>query len=100
MGECLTGHIFSHDNPAGICAKIIAGGCKCDHLVGLSLHNLADYGVHMTIPLTEVRGLVWVPLGVPVKHLCLVLKIMSNLRKLTWRFRNPLTLLVAHLYIS
>ena len=28
--------------------------------------------------------------GVPVKHLCLVLKIMWNLRKLTRKFRNPL----------
>ena len=26
---------------------------------------------------------------VPVKHLCLVLKIMWNLRKLTRKFRNP-----------
>ena len=28
-------------------------------------------------------------LGVPVMHLCLVFKIMSNLRKLTRKFWNP-----------
>jgi hypothetical protein len=28
--------------------------------------------------------------GVPEMHLCLVMKIMSNLRKLTRKFRNPL----------
>jgi hypothetical protein len=26
MGECLTGHVSTHDNPADICAKVILGG--------------------------------------------------------------------------
>jgi hypothetical protein len=43
MGECLTGHISTHDNPAVICTKIIPGGCNRDYLIGLLLHNLTDY---------------------------------------------------------
>jgi hypothetical protein len=42
MGECLTGHISMHDNPADICTKVIPGGRKRDHLVGLLLHDLTD----------------------------------------------------------
>ena len=26
MGECLTGHVSTHDDPADICAKVILGG--------------------------------------------------------------------------
>ncbi len=43
MGECLTGHVSSHDNPADICTKIIPGGQKRDHLVGLILYDLVDH---------------------------------------------------------
>ncbi|KAI2491971.1 Reverse transcriptase (RNA-dependent DNA polymerase) [Fragilaria crotonensis] len=43
MGECLTGHISTHDNPADICTKIIPGGQKRDHLVGLILYDLNDH---------------------------------------------------------
>jgi hypothetical protein len=43
MGECLTGHVSTHDNPADICTKIIPGGRKRDHSVSLILHDLADY---------------------------------------------------------
>ena len=43
MGECLTGHVSTHDNPADICTKVIPGGRKRDHLVGLLLHDLVDY---------------------------------------------------------
>lgn len=43
MGECLTGHVSTHHNPADICTKIISGGRKRDHLVGLILHDLADH---------------------------------------------------------
>ena len=44
MGECLTGHISTHDYLlADICTKIIPGGHKHDHLVGLILNDLADY---------------------------------------------------------
>ncbi|KAI2498678.1 hypothetical protein MHU86_15800 [Fragilaria crotonensis] len=39
MGECLTGHVSTHDNPADICTKIIPGGQKQDHLVGLILYD-------------------------------------------------------------
>jgi hypothetical protein len=39
MGECLTGHVSTHDNPANLCTKVIPGGQKRDHLVGLLLHN-------------------------------------------------------------
>ena len=40
MGESLTGHIRSEDNPADICTKIISGGMKRDGLVSLVLHDL------------------------------------------------------------
>ncbi|KAI2490354.1 Reverse transcriptase (RNA-dependent DNA polymerase) [Fragilaria crotonensis] len=43
MGECLTGHVSMHDNPADICTKIIPGGQKRDHLVGLILYDIADH---------------------------------------------------------
>ena len=43
MGECLTGHVSTHDNPPDICTKIMPGGQKHDHLVGLILHNLTDH---------------------------------------------------------
>jgi hypothetical protein len=42
MGECLTGRVSTHDNPADIYTKFIPGGRKCDHLVGLLLHDLND----------------------------------------------------------
>jgi hypothetical protein len=42
-GECLVGHISTHENPADIATKIIPGaGQKCDHLVGKLLYNIAD----------------------------------------------------------
>ena len=43
MGECLTGHVPTDDNPADICTKLIPGGQKRDHLVGLVLYDLADH---------------------------------------------------------
>jgi hypothetical protein len=43
MGECLTGHVRSIDNPADICTKIIPGGQKRDHLVGMILYNICDH---------------------------------------------------------
>ncbi|KAI2513193.1 hypothetical protein MHU86_1231 [Fragilaria crotonensis] len=43
MGECLVGHVSTHDNPADICTKIIPGGQKRDHLVGLILHDITDH---------------------------------------------------------
>ena len=43
MGESLTGHISTHDNPADICTKIVGGGQKRDHLVGLLLYDITDH---------------------------------------------------------
>ena len=43
LGECLTGHVSIHDNPADISTKFIPGGQKYDHLVGLILYDLADH---------------------------------------------------------
>jgi hypothetical protein len=34
---------FTHDNPANICTKVIPGGQKQDHLVGLLVDNVTDY---------------------------------------------------------
>lgn len=38
MGESLTGHVRSENNPADICTKIIAGGVKRDHLTSQILY--------------------------------------------------------------
>jgi hypothetical protein len=43
MGECLTGHISTHNSPADISTKSMLGGQKHDHLVDLLLHNIANY---------------------------------------------------------
>ena len=44
MGECLTGHVPTDDNPADICTKLIpGGGRKRDHLVGLVLYDIVDH---------------------------------------------------------
>jgi hypothetical protein len=43
MGECLTGHVPTDDNPADICTKLIPGGRKRDHLVGLVLSDIVDH---------------------------------------------------------
>ena len=42
MGEILTCHIPSTQNPSDICTKVIPAGQKRDHLVGLILYNLTD----------------------------------------------------------
>jgi hypothetical protein len=41
-GESLTGHISTYNNPVDICMKLIAGGVKRDHLVGLVLYDICD----------------------------------------------------------
>ena len=41
MGEALTAHIRSEDNPADICTKLIPGGMKKDRIVS---NNLYFYG--------------------------------------------------------
>ncbi len=44
MGKCLTGHnILTNDNPANLYTKIIPGGQKQDHLVGLILYDINDH---------------------------------------------------------
>jgi hypothetical protein len=42
MGECLTGHIPTENNPADLATKLIPGGMKRDHLVGLVLYDICD----------------------------------------------------------
>ena len=43
MGESVTGHISTHDNPAYLCTKLMSAGMKRDHLVGLILRDIADH---------------------------------------------------------
>ena len=42
MGECLTGHIKTHENPADIAIKVLPGGQKQDHLIRLILYDICD----------------------------------------------------------
>ena len=42
MGESLTGHVLSTENPADLCMKFIPGGQKHDYLIGLVLHDIVD----------------------------------------------------------
>ena len=35
MGDCLTGHVKTHENPADIPIKVLSGGQKQDHLIKL-----------------------------------------------------------------
>jgi hypothetical protein len=43
MGECITGHVASVDNPADIATKVIPGGQNRSHLIRLLLYDLADF---------------------------------------------------------
>jgi hypothetical protein len=43
MGECLTGHVRTENNPADLATKLISGGMKRDHLVGLVLYDICDH---------------------------------------------------------
>ena len=43
MGESLTAHIPTADNPADLATKLIPGGRKWDHLVSMMLHNIVNY---------------------------------------------------------
>jgi hypothetical protein len=42
MGESLTGHVSTHENPADIATKVLPGGQKRDHLTGLVLYDIVD----------------------------------------------------------
>jgi hypothetical protein len=43
MGECLTGHVPTENNPADLATKLVPGGMKRDHLVGLVLYDICDH---------------------------------------------------------
>ena len=43
MGECLTTHIRTENNPADICTKVLPGGQKRNHLISLILYDICDY---------------------------------------------------------
>ena len=42
MGELLTGHVSTHENPADMLTKVLPGGMKRDHLIGLVLYDITD----------------------------------------------------------
>ena len=43
MGECLTGHVLTNENPADLASKLIPGGQKQDYLVGKLLYDRTDH---------------------------------------------------------
>jgi len=43
MGECLTGHVSSKENPADLATKLIPGGQTRDYLIGKLLYDICDY---------------------------------------------------------
>jgi hypothetical protein len=43
MGESLTSHISSKENPADLATKIIPGGQKCNYLVSKILYDIYDH---------------------------------------------------------
>jgi hypothetical protein len=53
MGESIIGQMPSVYNPDDICAKVVPGGQKQNHLFRLLLHDLCDWTVRMIIPLSE-----------------------------------------------
>ena len=59
MGECLTTHIRSEDNPADLCTKIMSGGQKRDRLVDMVLHYASistdDIGIKTTMSVKMLR---------------------------------------------
>jgi hypothetical protein len=48
MGESLTGHVRSEDNPADICTKVIAGGIKRDRLTDMIMYFATSTSVAVT----------------------------------------------------
>jgi hypothetical protein len=46
MGESLTGHIRSEENPADLCTKIMAGGTKRDRLTEMILFYATPLASH------------------------------------------------------
>jgi hypothetical protein len=43
MGESLTSHISSQENPADLATKLIPGGQKRNYLVSKILYDIYDY---------------------------------------------------------
>jgi hypothetical protein len=43
MGECLTAHVPTDQNPADLCTKILPGGMKRNHLIQMIMYDLTDY---------------------------------------------------------
>jgi hypothetical protein len=43
MGECVTGHVPTKENPADLATKLIAGGQTRDHLIGKLLYDITDH---------------------------------------------------------
>ena len=43
MGESLTCHVSTHDNPADLATKVVPGGQKRNSLVAMLLWDIADY---------------------------------------------------------
>ncbi len=62
MGECLTAHIRSEDNPADLCTKVMPGGQKRDRLVDMVLHystkdsNVSSVKTTMRVKMLERRA--------------------------------------------
>jgi 3-keto-L-gulonate-6-phosphate decarboxylase len=48
MGESLTGHVRSEDNPADICTKVIAGGIKRERLTDMIMYFATSTSVAVT----------------------------------------------------
>jgi hypothetical protein len=42
MGECLTTHIPTKENPADLCTKVLPGGAKRDALISMILYDICD----------------------------------------------------------
>ena len=42
MGECLTGHVFSEQNTADICTKVMSGWVGRDRITRMVVYDLAD----------------------------------------------------------
>jgi hypothetical protein len=54
MGECLTAHIRTEDNPADLCTKVIPGGQLRDRLVDKVLYYSSNLSIErVTIAVTK-----------------------------------------------
>ena len=59
MGETLTAHVRSEDNPADICTKIMAGGVKRDKLTSMIMHFVTN----ITEPVSRSLKKLFAPRG-------------------------------------